>query len=145
MAMNTSQPSGAQVYLRRPEQGAFQRQGATPWRDDLEPGRWEVRLELEDYAERGKAYDKLAQVLGTIASDLPDPDLAQALITPRTRAIVLVTPNNPGGVEYPAELIETFAWREHYKMVALSQQPNRHATHQKPVYQRNPQDDALLQ
>jgi aspartate/methionine/tyrosine aminotransferase len=39
---------------------------------------------------------------------LPDPDLAQALITPQTRAIVLVTPNNPGGVEYPPELIAAF-------------------------------------
>jgi serine/threonine protein kinase len=48
----TSQPSGAQVYLRRPEQGAFQRQGATPWRDDLEPGRWEVRLELDGHVGR---------------------------------------------------------------------------------------------
>jgi aspartate/methionine/tyrosine aminotransferase len=36
---------------------------------------------------------------------LPDPDLAEALITPRTRALVLVTPNNPGGVEYPADLV----------------------------------------
>ena len=39
---------------------------------------------------------------------LPDPEQAAAQITPRTRAIVLVTPNNPGGVEYPAELVRTF-------------------------------------
>ncbi len=39
---------------------------------------------------------------------LPDPDHAAALITPRTRAISLVTPNNPGGVEYPAELLRAF-------------------------------------
>lgn len=39
---------------------------------------------------------------------LPDPDKAAALITPRTRAIALVSPNNPGGVEYPAELVRAF-------------------------------------
>ncbi len=39
---------------------------------------------------------------------LPDPDKAAALITPRTRAIALVTPNNPTGVEYPSDLIATF-------------------------------------
>ena len=39
---------------------------------------------------------------------LPDPDKAAALITPRTRAIALVTPNNPAGVEYPADLIAAF-------------------------------------
>ncbi|MDA7429779.1 aminotransferase [Primorskyibacter aestuariivivens] len=36
---------------------------------------------------------------------MPHPDAARALISERTRAIVLVTPNNPGGVEYPAELV----------------------------------------
>jgi hypothetical protein len=39
---------------------------------------------------------------------LPDVDAARALITPRTRAIALVTPNNPGGVEYPAALVRAF-------------------------------------
>ncbi len=39
---------------------------------------------------------------------LPDPEKARALITDKTRAISLVTPNNPGGVEYPAELVKAF-------------------------------------
>ena len=39
---------------------------------------------------------------------LPDPEQAAALIGPRTRAIVLVSPNNPGGVEYPPALIAAF-------------------------------------
>ncbi|MBB3712581.1 aspartate/methionine/tyrosine aminotransferase [Limimaricola variabilis] len=39
---------------------------------------------------------------------LPDPERAAALINPATRAIVLVSPNNPGGVEYPAALLAAF-------------------------------------
>lgn len=40
---------------------------------------------------------------------LPDPDRAAALIGPRTRAIVLVTPNNPTGAVMPSALIARFA------------------------------------
>ncbi|MGC3936702.1 aminotransferase [Roseobacter sp. EG26] len=46
--------------------------------------------------------------LKTGADLLPDPEVAAELITPRTRAIALVSPNNPAGVEYPAELLRAF-------------------------------------
>jgi aspartate/methionine/tyrosine aminotransferase len=46
--------------------------------------------------------------LDTGATLIPDVTAAKALVTSRTRAIVLVTPNNPGGVEYPAETVSAF-------------------------------------
>ncbi|MCV2868587.1 aminotransferase [Defluviimonas sp. WL0002] len=50
---------------------------------------------------------------------IPDAGAASQLITPRTRAIVLVSPNNPGGVEYPAETLRAFFDLARAKGIAL--------------------------
>jgi len=40
---------------------------------------------------------------------VPDADAAAKLVSDRSRAIVLVSPNNPSGAEYPAETLRAFA------------------------------------
>ncbi|KAL5634777.1 hypothetical protein ACGC1H_002716 [Rhizoctonia solani] len=43
------------------------------------------------------------------AGFLPSAEHTEQLITPRTKAVVLVSPNNPSGVTYPASTIREFA------------------------------------
>ncbi len=42
------------------------------------------------------------------AGFVPDPERAEALLDSRTRAVVLITPNNPTGAVYPPETIARF-------------------------------------
>ncbi len=50
---------------------------------------------------------------------IPDAAQAAALITSRTRAIALVSPNNPCGVEYPKEVLRAFMDLARTKGIAL--------------------------
>lgn len=50
---------------------------------------------------------------------MPDPAAAAALINGRTRAIVLVTPNNPTGAIYPPDQIEAFYELARERNIAL--------------------------
>lgn len=51
----------------------------------------------------------------------PDPDQIRHLITDRTRAIVLINPNNPTGAVYKRELLQEIAQiAEHHQLVVLS-------------------------
>ncbi|MEJ1157398.1 aminotransferase [Prosthecomicrobium sp. N25] len=47
-------------------------------------------------------------VLDAAAGFVPDPAAARALIGPRTRAIALVSPNNPTGATYPPAVLDAF-------------------------------------
>jgi len=52
---------------------------------------------------------------------LPDPDEIEALITPRTRALVLINPNNPTGAVYPRELLQALVQiAERHRLLLLS-------------------------
>src|SRR5277367_1851731 len=54
-------------------------------------------------------------------SFIPDPDEIEALVTKRTRAIVIVNPNNPTGAVYPRETLAAIARiAENHRLVVLS-------------------------
>ncbi|HEV7633663.1 MAG TPA: aminotransferase class I/II-fold pyridoxal phosphate-dependent enzyme [Steroidobacteraceae bacterium] len=55
------------------------------------------------------------------ASFFPDPDEVASLITPRTRAIVIINPNNPTGAVYPRSVLEKLArLAEEHQLVVFS-------------------------
>ena len=50
----------------------------------------------------------------------PDPEQVEALITPRTRALVLINPNNPSGAVYPRETLQQLvAVAERHKLLLM--------------------------
>src|SRR6202050_3493382 len=52
---------------------------------------------------------------------VPDPAQIEALITRRTRALVIINPNNPTGAAYPREVLEGLArLAERYKLIVFS-------------------------
>ncbi|UXI69151.1 aminotransferase class I/II-fold pyridoxal phosphate-dependent enzyme [Tahibacter amnicola] len=52
---------------------------------------------------------------------LPDPDEVESLITPRTRALVLINPNNPTGAVYPTDLLKALVRvAERHRLLLLS-------------------------
>jgi alanine-synthesizing transaminase len=52
---------------------------------------------------------------------IPDPDEIRALITPRTRAIVVINPNNPTGAVYPREVLAGIARvAEEHQLIVFS-------------------------
>jgi aspartate aminotransferase len=60
---------------------------------------------------------------------LPDVDRIAAAITPRTRAIILNTPNNPTGRIYPAEILrelETMLSKQDHPIMVISDEPYKH-------------------
>jgi alanine-synthesizing transaminase len=51
----------------------------------------------------------------------PDPDEIESMITPRTRALVVINPNNPTGAVYPRDVLERMARiAEKHQLVVLS-------------------------
>ncbi|MGJ8545198.1 MAG: aminotransferase [Sulfitobacter sp.] len=91
-----------------------------------------------------------AVALATGPDMLPDVAACAALITPRTRAISLVTPNNPSGVEYPADLLAAFFDLAQERGIALLVDETYRDFHSLPdpvhgLFQRANWQDTLIQ
>jgi len=61
----------------------------------------------------------------TAADFLPDPDRIAAAVTPRTRALILNSPNNPTGRLYPAGLLRELNAIVREPVIAISDEPYR--------------------
>ncbi|KAH9919209.1 PLP-dependent transferase [Epithele typhae] len=81
---------------------------------------WSLRMR-----ETRSSFPFLAVLLHTYANEgfLPSPERCASLITSKTKAIVLVTPNNPTGAIYPPNLLASFASlaREHNLALVLDE------------------------
>ncbi len=76
----------------------------------LEPGD-EVLVPAPDYplwtaATRLNGGSPVHYDCPAAGAHLPDPEQIEALVTPRTRALVIINPNNPTGAIYPRALLE---------------------------------------
>ena len=60
------------------------------------------------FAEQVRLAGGRPVLVGTVDHQI-DPDIIQRAITPRTRAILVNTPNNPTGAVYPAEALDAVA------------------------------------
>jgi len=61
----------------------------------------------------------------TTAAFLPDPARIAAAVTPRTKALILNSPNNPTGRLYPAEILRELNAVVREPMLAISDEPYR--------------------
>jgi len=66
---------------------------------------------------------------------VPDPADIEALVTPRTRAIVVINPNNPTGAVYPAAVLESIvAIAERHHLVVLADEIYDQMTYEQAAF-----------
>ena len=66
---------------------------------------------------------------------VPDPADIEALVTPRTRAIVVINPNNPTGAVYPAAVLESIAAiAERHQLVVLADEIYDQMTYEQAAF-----------
>jgi len=62
---------------------------------------------------------------------VPDPEEIESLVTKRTRAIVVINPNNPTGAVYPREILQRIAsLAEKHRLVVLADEIYDHMTYE---------------
>ena len=67
---------------------------------------------------------------------LPDPEQIESLISSRTRALVLINPNNPTGASYPRDLLERIVEvARHYRLLLLVDEIYDHILYDGNVFQ----------